>query len=246
MSRSSCTKKDMSYNQRLFSGKGLRSHLHNSRFIWFQEILVQMGVGRVDVVEIGCFDGRLLDFFPVKPRRYEGIDAGWEGGLAEAQEKYRESRDWSFEKAVDATSLNRFADDAFDLGVAMETIEHIPPHSVDDYLSELARVVNGYLVVTVPNEKGIVFLAKWIVKKVFLSSSEEYSFSEIVAATFGNMQKVKRNEHKGFDYDILAEQINNHFQVVKVEGIPFRFLPKSLSFTIGIVAKSPDRCLKTK
>ena len=238
MSRTANSPQNESYNERLFSGKGLRSYLHNSRFMWFQNTLIRLGIGEVNVVEIGCFDGRLLNFFPVEPRTYLGLDAGWEGGLTEAQEKYKNNRCWRFEQAVDAGALNRIPDNTFEIGAAMETIEHISPDLVDDYLAELARVVNGHILITVPNEKGIVFLAKWIIKKVFLGSAEQYTFAELLSATFGRMKKVVRNEHKGFDYEELERQVSKHFQVICVEGIPFGFAPKCLSFTIGILARN--------
>lgn len=228
-----------SYNQRLFSGKTIRSRLHNSRFLWFRNTLKSTGMEKIKAVELGCFDGRLLEYFPTAPIRYEGLDADWEGGLTAAQQKFKEHPAWHFRKAVDPSALAEFADHVFNVGAALETLEHVPPHLVDGYLKELARVIDGYFIVTVPNEKGLVFLAKWLVKKLFLKySGQKYRFSEIVAATFGQMHKVERNDHKGFDYDALIRQIQQHFDLVRIEGMPIPYLPISLSFTVCILAKS--------
>ena len=116
-----------------------------------------------------------------------------------------------------------------------------PPELLDDYLAEMARVLDGWLFVTVPNEKGILFLSKYLIQKFVLRSAEPYKFSEIVNATLGRMEKITRREHKGFDYMALIDQIGQHFDVQSIESIPFRILPKWAAFTIGIVAKSRPR-----
>lgn len=234
------------YNERLFSGKTIRSWLHNSRFFWFRKALETTGLREFRVVEVGCFDGRLLEFFPTPPVRYEGLDADWEGGLTAAQEKFKGHAAWRFHRAAEPSALAEFADHSFNVGAALETLEHVPPHLVDGYLRELARVIDGYVLVTVPNEKGLVFLTKWLIKKFFLNSGVPYQFSELIAATLGRMHRVERNDHKGFDYAALVRQIGQHFDLVRIEGMPMPFLPVSLSFTIGILAKSkaPEKIIE--
>ena len=226
------------YNERLFEKPGLRSYLHNSRFAWFRDTLQQLHLPKIDLVEIGCFDGRLIDFLPQPPQAYFGFDAGWEGGLAAAQRRYADHPHWKFLLARDASALRDLPTGGFNLAAALETIEHIPPDMVDGYLDEIARVTNGYFLVTVPNEKGAIFLSKWLVKKFVMGTAQDYKLREIVAATFGRMNRVERNEHKGFDYGVLVKQIAKRFDIVAVDGVPAQSLPVSLSFTIGIVARS--------
>lgn len=229
------------YNERLFSGKTIRSRLHNSRFLWFRKTLKSTGVEKFKAVELGCFDGRLLEYFPTAPVCYEGLDADWEGGLTAAQQKFNQHPSWHFRKAVDPSALAEFADHSFNVGAALETLEHVPPHLIDGYLKELARIIDGYFLVTVPNEKGLIFLMKWLVKRLLLNySGQKYKFSELVAATFGQMHKVERSDHKGFDYAALARQIEQHFDLVRMEGMPMPYLPVSLSFTVCILAKSKN------
>ncbi|MEZ2355015.1 hypothetical protein [Caballeronia sp. RCC_10] len=64
-----------------------------------------------------------------------------------------------------------------------------------------------------------------------------YTFDELVYATLGRMDRVKRNEHKGFDYAALVRQMRKYFDIVEVSGHPFGFLPARLCFSIGIIAK---------
>jgi len=230
--------KAATYNQRLFGGGGIRSFLHNSRFEWFRKSTAERIAGPFNMIELGCFDGRLLDFCPVLPSRYEGFDANWEGGLSEAQRKFADHPAWHFHKAIDATALSGLEDGSLQVGAAMETLEHIPQQALDAYLAELARVLEGWLLVTVPNEKGPIFLSKWLVKKVIMRSAQEYTLGEIMNATLGRMEKVERNEHKGFDYVALVDQISHYFEIVSIEAIPFSFLPTWASFTVGIVART--------
>jgi cyclopropane fatty-acyl-phospholipid synthase-like methyltransferase len=232
---------DGGYNERLFKKPGLRSYLHNSRFHWFRKEMERLGLPEVRMVELGCFDGKLLDFCPTAPVAYRGFDAGWEGGLQDAQKKYEGHPVYRFDLTRDASALHPLKDGEFNLAASMETLEHVPPALVDDYLAELARVTDGWFLVTVPNEKGPMLLAKWAAKTLFAGGAEKYTAAELVSATFGRLDRVERNEHKGFDYDVLIGQIGRHFEVVKVEAIPVAGLPLWTSFTVGIVARSRPR-----
>ena len=43
--------------------------------------------------------------------------------------------------------------------------------------------------------------------------------------------------HKGFGYHHFIGQVLEHFDIIKVVGIPIRFLPPYLNFGVGIVAE---------
>jgi len=225
-----------SYNDRLFNKPGLRSYLHNSRFQWFKNAITDFDVKTLKVFELGCFDGKLLEYFVVNPAFYAGYDADWEGGLSDAKEKLS-SETITFTKSSSSKDLKVFAEKHFDISAAMETLEHLPVDLVNDYLLEISRITKSYLLVTVPNEKGIVFFFKFLTKSIFLDGNQEYTFKEFVYAVTGQMEKIEQNDHKGFDYAKLVSQISEYFDIVKVEAIPFKFLPKFLGFTVGIIAK---------
>lgn len=53
----------------------------------------------------------------------------------------------------------------FDISICMETLEHIPPDLVGGYLKELSKATKNYIFISVPNEIGVVFLFKHLVKK---------------------------------------------------------------------------------
>ena len=232
--------KGYGYNQRLFSG-GLRSKLHYARFRWFNKQLLSRQCPAESILELGCFDGKLIDFLPAMPSRYLGFDANWEGGLDLAKEKYKDSSAFLFVEASSAEQMQLKIGNVFDVAVAMETLEHVPPALVDEYLRKISEHLEGYFFVTVPNEKGLVFLLKWLAKKMLRMDAQEYTLSELKNATLGRMQLVSRNEHKGFDYDALVERMKKYFDVLEVSGHPFGFLPCSWCFGVGIVAVSRNR-----
>ena len=232
------TSKAAGYNERLFSGKGLRSYLHNSRFVWFSDVVARFSLDTRKIIELGCFDGRLLSHLNQEPESYVGLDADWEGGLSRAQKDFDAKSFAHFINSKDPNDLAQFEDNSFHLAVALETLEHIAPQDLDSYLKELARVVNGHLVVSVPNEKGPVFAAKWTVKKLFFGGAEKYSLVEFWNALLGRMERVERLEHKGFDHGVLKRQIEEHFVLICCEPVPFRWMPKWTGFTIGFVAKT--------
>jgi len=228
----------LSYNQRLFAGRGLRSFLHTSRFEWVRRAIARTGTDCGRVVELGCFDGRLLGYLPALPSAYLGIDKGVEGGIDRAIEAHHGRPALRFVKTGDPGVLEAEPDGSFSAAFALETMEHIPDEVLERYIAALAHKVDGHLFVTVPNEKGLVFLAKWLVKALIYRDGEPYTACEVIASTLGLTGLVERGEHKGFDYATLGRQIGRHFDEVRLSGIPFAWLPPFLSFTVGITARS--------
>ncbi len=119
----------------------------------------------------------------------------------------------------------------------METMEHLTDECLNGYLERLSKAVRHLMLIIVPNEKGVVFGSKWLVKKALRADHDRYSASEWVDAVLGRCHRVRRDDHKGFDYHRLMRQASPYFQVKSVSGLPFTGLPAPLGFTMGIVAK---------
>lgn len=230
-----------SYNDRLFRAGTLRALYHEQRFRWLASTLRRLRLQPSRVIELGCFDGRVLDWLPQTPVRYIGFDAGWEGGLEHAQST-RATPSIEFVRSIDPDDLGKLTDHSFDVAVSLETLEHIPPALVDAYIDELARLTSGYLLVTVPNEKGVPLLARQVMKAALSwndsSDAERYTAKELYYGVLGKMERVERREHKGFNYSALVKQIARRFEIVSVEGLPSRWIPAALSFSVAIVARS--------
>ena len=228
------------YNERIFEKRGLRSYFHNSRFRWFKTTVDDLGLQSDHIFELGCFDGRLLQHLAFRPTDYVGFDADWEGGLSDAKSRFCEPG-VVFEKSESPNDLKMLSTERFDISVAMETLEHLPPDLVDEYIAEISRVTRRHFIVTVPNEKGIVFFCKHLIKRFLLEGTQSYTYPEFFNATLGRMHKIRQDDHKGFDYDQLILQLSQHFEIIRVEAIPFTRLPRWTGFTIGIVAKKRDK-----
>ena len=234
---------EQGYNERLFKGRGLRNYLHCARFRWTNNVINEFCIPCNSVIEIGCFDGKLIDWLPVKPIRYVGIDANVEGGMDLAVKRFENKESYTLLKTDNPDALDVLGNEYFTLGVAMETLEHIEDKTVIKYLYKLSKLVDGYILITVPNEKGLVFLSKWLFKKIIYGDAEKYTFNELLAATLGNMSKVERNQHKGFDYCILLKNLGEYFDIIRVDAIPIKNLGHSLAFNIGIIAKTKYKYL---
>ena len=224
------------YNERLFAG-GIRGRLHQARFVWFTQTLDRLKCSPESILELGCFDGKLLDYLPERPARYVGFDANWEGGLDAATKRWGANSAYSFRLCDSPEQMHLSTNDRFDIAVAMETLEHIPPYMLDEYLQRLAEHTDRYIFITVPNEKGVVFIFKWLLKKLLGYRTEDYTWSELGYATLGRMEKVRRRDHKGFDYSGLISHVAKYFEIQSVVAIPFAWLPTWASFNVGIVGR---------
>jgi len=230
-------KKSRGYNERIFGG-GLRAYIHNSRFNWVQRVCKKREQDLSSVFELGCFDGRLLDWLPAEPGYYLGVDADWEGGLSVAQARFDGDRRRDFIKSANASALASVPDNSFTAAFALETLEHIPEDELDRYLAEIARVLNGTFYVTVPNEKGIIFFLKYLFKAICYENDQDYSLREFVNATLCRLELIERNEHKGFDYAALIRTLARDFSIDSIHSLPIPNLPPFTGVTIGIIAKS--------
>lgn len=229
------------YNKRLFKSNKFRKLFHLSRFYWLKRAIKKYSISYKNIIELGCYDGKLLDLLEEKPKNYEGFDANWEGGLDIAKERNFGGINANFSKAEFPEDIN-IADMKFQLGICMETFEHIPPNLVCPYLDKLAKLINGYLLITVPNEKGIFFLLKSILKPKGEGGNYKFTIKDIINLTLGRTNNVERNQHKGFDYDHLIYDVKKYFKVISVSGYSsFQYMPKFMSFGVGIVAKTRNK-----
>lgn len=225
------------YNNRLFSRAGLRRIYHLARFKWVRDKVAKLPWD-LKLVELGCYDGRLLDTLGERVSEYVGIDANWEGGLDIAREKFADRSNVRLIHATDPTALSLLPDNHFNVAAALETLEHVPADLVGPYLDELGRITHGHLFVSVPNELGPIFLIKYLAKRLFYGAAESYRFAEVIAATMRRSDKVQRYDHKGFDYRDVVREVQARFEVLAVEGLPRTGLPPALSPTVAIYAKS--------
>ncbi len=224
------------YSEQLF-GKGVYGRHHRGRFEWLRKKFQTLaGAGEISVLEVGCHDGRSLSYIPRRVERYAGFDAGWGGGLERGRQKFAAEKNYTFTESTHPRDVAGLTE-KFDFIICMETLEHLDTPVVEGYLQAFAGRLNGCLLITVPNEKGLPFLVKAIGARVLnIERYYPYTGAEFFWAVLGRLDRVRRNEHKGFDYANLVRLIQQHFKHVSVEGISPLPLPPALSLTIGIVA----------
>jgi len=230
------------YNTRLFNNKNIRGRLHLSRYYWLKKQVAAYCPKPNSVLELGCFDGKTLDYLPDTNFYYEGYDANWEGGLDLGKENLKERANCAL-FFCDNVNFFKPAKEKFDISICMETLEHLPLEQLEPYIQKLAKHTMGYCFVTIPNEGGVILVIKYFIKKFVLRSIvEPYTTKELWFSTTGNINKVARNEggHKGFDFQQLIPLLSKYFKVVSVEGIPFKVISKKMNFTVGIVLKGLD------
>jgi hypothetical protein len=228
----------ISYNERIFS-KGLRSRLHLARFYWLQDKLKSFPSNDLTVLELGCYDAKTIPFLPVPPKKYLGFDANWENGLDIARKTYQNPNYEFFECTNPDEMIVR--GEKFNLVICMETLEHIPDEMLEGYLTKIRDATDGLFILTVPNEIGLVFFIKYLIKLIVFREkiNPKYSFSDVMYQTLGWTSRVKHDDHKGFDYRRLVDRLRRDWQIEEVQAIPFNWMPLSMSFSIGIVCRPP-------
>ena len=82
-----------------------------------------------------------------------------------------------------------------------------------------------------------MFVLKYIFK-LFIGGSEKYTLKEFFYAATGQCNKILQDNHKGFDYAILGDQLCKYFNLIYSSGVQFRYLPKFLNTQVGFVLKS--------
>jgi hypothetical protein len=228
-------KKNTDYNTRLFS-TGIRRWIHISRFIWLKHVLDKFEIHYSNVVELGCFDGRSINYL-CGFDSYLGYDAGWENGLNSATKKFALDKSINFKLCNSPSDFDLHLYGNIDLCISLETLEHIDAAELENYLFIISKNLKGHFIVTVPNEKGILFFLKYLLKK-FIGGSEKYSFIEFVYATIGQCERINQDNHKGFDYDKLESILSKYFKILYSSGVQFKLLPKCFNTQIGFVLKS--------
>jgi len=191
-------KNDADHNERLF-GNGIRGKLHSGRFEWLKRSLFRLGCEYRSVLELGCYDAKVINYLRHKPTSYLGLDVNWECGLDIAKEKWTQQKHYTFRHCSTPEEMGCGAEQ-YDISICMETLEYVPPHMVAPYLEELAKATKKHILVTVPNEIGPVFFFKYITKRLCGFRIEAYTAREFICQTLGCDDKVEPQGHKAFDY----------------------------------------------
>ena len=219
------------YNSRLFQ-RGIRKWFHLQRFIWTRkQLLFLIAHKPIKILDFGCFDGRLATYLP-NNIDFIGVDANWEGGLDQAKKVFKNAPNRLFIHA----NHHEWKLLRVDCITSLETLEHIPEEELEVLIENFSRMTDT-IVVTVPNEIGLLFGIKHIVK-LLLYSPEHYTLKEYINQILGRSERVDRDQHKGFNYNHLINLFMKvGFKPILKEGVQFSWLPYYLSPQIGLIFK---------
>lgn len=225
------------YNRRMF-GQGVRAQFHLARFEWLFAQLPKRGIKECTVFELGCHDGKTLEYFQdfgIRVTRYLGMDMNDHGGIESAHKKWSDHREFRFEIGSQASHIPSDSG-PFDVTICMETFEHIPEQTVEGYLERLRSVVAGYFFITVPIERGIPFLTKYIARPLIAKENWGMSRAAVWWHLVGKPTKVPHDGHIGFDDRRLVRQVRKYFNIESLWGIGPRIPTRLISFQRGIIA----------
>jgi SAM-dependent methyltransferase len=143
------------------------------------------------------------------------------------------------------TQYLKNSDEEFDLICLLEVVEHMTDSEFHTLISELKVTKFKNFIVTVPNETGLVLvlknLASWLMG---YKRFKEYSLIENVYILIGKWEKISPvvRHHKGYKWSVTLHYLTLAFpQRVKLFTVPFPYLPRFFSPTIGfLVDGSPD------
>lgn len=230
------------YNKELFGSNRFRAYFHQHRFRWLVQSVRSLGLKTARVVELGCFDAKSVRALEqeVTISRYLGLDAGWGGGLELGRQMWKDRQYIELQLCKAPGDIGSRSGETFDLGIAMETLEHIPSDLLEPYLKKLASLISGYFLVTVPIERGPVFFCKHIVKKALRLRDVQMTWTDFVYSALGRLDRVRRDEHLGFDDRILLQQLSKYFDIVEVRGLAPSIRPAHWNFGVGIICKARE------
>lgn len=114
--------------------------------------IVQQALKRksLDVLDVGCGDGRLSAELLRRGHRVVGVDKSERGlGFARLMSPHGDFRSAD----LTADGLSAVTDRTFDAIVMVEVIEHLPPHCLDRLLGDARRLLrpDGMLIVSAPS-----------------------------------------------------------------------------------------------
>lgn len=222
------------YNARLFHGNRARRFLHERRFWWLIDRLQRLGIRRADIIEIGCYDAKTISYLErggIAVNRYVGYEAD-DAIFDWVKEQWAARSEVAIAKSKSPSDIDLSA--TFDIGICMETLEHLPDDLVDGYLEVLARVVRGPVFFTIPVERGAMLVAKQLGYRALGMYGDRLSWRDLVAGALSRIDRIPRHEHAGFDDRRMVERIARYFTISESAGL---FVPyfTTLNFTVGIV-----------
>ncbi len=217
----------MIVHEESYKGRGLVSHIHRRRLDLLFEILERLERLKTGVVaDFGCSNGYILSLIQARECfgravEYHGFDHS-EELLALAREQNGDAATYH---PIDLNRENSGWEDHFDRIHCLETLEHTA-----DYGAALANLYRtckpgGLIVISVPNEKGVPGLLKFLPLRVlrkqghldFFQGKSELEYVKCLALgrRIDGFRQPPRSwgwgSHLGFDWQVFVDFIEQEY-----------------------------------
>jgi SAM-dependent methyltransferase len=219
--------------------------LHGIRYQYIIEIFDQLKnidpIKEIKILDIGCAHaktfGVLNELYKIN---YVGIEID-ELFAETARSRYGGQPNF---RIINDSVENHYAElDNVDFIISLETLEHIPEHTVVRLIERIAVANPKYFICSVPNEVGpIVWIKNVGSSLIGYVRHKEYKWSETFFAGLYQLDKVETHGigHKGFDWRWLAQTIRHNRRINNIFSSPFRWLPKTFSLSIIFISYRSD------
>jgi len=167
----------------------LHSYRYNNILNIFDELSALDEAKTIHVIDIGCAHGKLFSVLKDKYKiSYIGIELNSEF-VKVAEERYKEYSNFKIIQGAAENYISKIK--KVDIVVALETLEHIPEHTVIRIIEEIAKSNPRYFVSSVPVEIGPAIWFKNIGSLMAgYMRHNEYSWKETFWAGLGNLDKL--------------------------------------------------------
>jgi SAM-dependent methyltransferase len=241
--------------KQLFSRDRLIAWSHGRRFEAAVALTLDFAGKRV--LDYGSGDGTFLALTmmtPHAPSLGVGAELAAET-VSECRLRYRTEPRLRFVQVKELGSIDHVGQ--YDAVFCMEVLEHVV-----DWNPEITRLKSllkrdGTLIISVPVETGLPLVVKQTVRRIagwrkigHYPGTSSYSPAEMTSGIFaGHRQHLSRpifdtgsgpfHDHKGFNWMVLKERLQQDFVVERVLASPFSWLGPHLATQVWMVARLP-------
>lgn len=231
--------------KQIFSGCKILRFSHQARFNKACDLVSAYKANTI--LDYGCGDGTFLLFVDKLFKRKVGIEIN-PLDIQNLQKRFHDLKSFQF------IHLNEKLNEQFDIVTCLEVLEHCSEENIEKILVDILKHYcgkDGHIIISVPKETGLTMIGKQLVRRFLALKktgtyeySEWYTFTEffrMLFATSSTQIERKSHEmelggikfiaygHKGFNWKILKQKIEAHFEIEKIE-----FSPQLLPF--GLIA----------
>lgn len=206
------------------------------------------------LLDYGCGDGIFCERVAPLFRETVGADIAADQ-LQDCQQRLAHVAKLKFHHVSELREL--YPAGHFDVVTCMETLEHCLEEVADKVLADLHWLCRpqGKVVISVPIETGLAFVAKWFFRKVAAWRGdteygfyETYPFRDAMRMIFAGVNtrfarpaygspESPYHSHYGFNWKLLRAKVSKHFEIERVVFTPIPLVRSLLNSQVWFVCR---------